>query len=301
MDPSHNFDETGKDWQSYHIYYHSDRERLLRELISPLVNNLSERGWINGFFFVRYALGGPHIRLRLCPDKMRANDVRRLVMSQTSGFLKAHPSLRSESESDIKRLNSRILASDPHEIDEGVRPDNCIVEMPFRPELDRYGGRQLLPLSLRMFWFTSLRALEFALMQPSLGRPRATALSIRYLLRLSLCLSRNPIDRLQLWQTNGGDRHLFREYLKRREVVFDIFRQEEGTIPVEWQRAGDELLMKLSVTESSTRLGILRSQIHMFANRLGLSYAEELAFYFFFQSVQKSSNWEDHIQKGDIP
>jgi Lantibiotic biosynthesis dehydratase C-term len=182
-----------------------------------------------------------------------------------------------------------------------VRPDNCIVEMPFRPELDRYGGRQLLPLSLRMFWFTSLRALEFALMQPSLGRPRATALSIRYLLRLSLCLSRNPIDRLQLWQTNGGDRHLFREYLKRREVVFDIFRQEEGTIPVEWQRAGDELLMKLSVTESSTRLGILRSQIHMFANRLGLSYAEELAFYFFFQSVQKSSNWEDHIQKGDIP
>lgn len=56
----------GSEW-IYLKYYcaRKGRDRILRELIAPLVQNTTRLGWIDKWFFVRYYDPDPHIRLRL--------------------------------------------------------------------------------------------------------------------------------------------------------------------------------------------------------------------------------------------
>lgn len=60
----------GGEWTSAHLFrpgelYGAAFDRVVLEQLAPLVHTCRERGWIDGWFFVRYPEGGAHLRLRM--------------------------------------------------------------------------------------------------------------------------------------------------------------------------------------------------------------------------------------------
>ena len=52
-------------WCAWHLHYHGDSNRLLFGVIDPTSRRWWKEGAIDRSFFVRYQLGGPHIRWRV--------------------------------------------------------------------------------------------------------------------------------------------------------------------------------------------------------------------------------------------
>ena len=146
------------------------------------MTSLVQAGRIDAFFFVRYALGGPHVRLRLRVLPGLREIVLAEVERAAEGFLAAAPSAKSWEEEAIRRANESILASDPHETDDVVYPDNSFRVVPFRPEIERYGGPELYRASLDFFVLSSVAALELVLQQEN--APRAARLGAAFRLLL---------------------------------------------------------------------------------------------------------------------
>src|SRR6202008_1537114 len=59
---------TAAQWQATHGFYASNANPMLVEGIAPLIDRLRERGLIERWFFIKYWLEGPHVRLRVLPD-----------------------------------------------------------------------------------------------------------------------------------------------------------------------------------------------------------------------------------------
>ena len=175
-------------WLSFHITYHSgSRDHLLVDLVRPLLRGLLRDGGIDRAFFIRYSLGGPHVRLRLRPVAGSAAEVREIVRRQAESFLRAHPSPAAMPEEEVQRLNELNRSRDAGEPDDEVLPDNTVLEVPFRPETQRYGGLDLLPRSLDFFALSSVRALQLLVRRRLLTEGEwlaaALRLQIRYVLR----------------------------------------------------------------------------------------------------------------------
>ena len=138
--------ETGREWLSAHLYFDGDiyvdkADRILVELVAPLVESLTARGWIDGWFFIRYYEEGSHLRLR---------------------FL-ASPDLLQD------RVQPRILET------VSAPPARALLERvewrPYEPEIERYGGPEGV---LRAeAWFQSSSAAAVALLRkvPPEDRP----------------------------------------------------------------------------------------------------------------------------------
>ncbi|HSN86598.1 MAG TPA: thiopeptide-type bacteriocin biosynthesis protein, partial [Thermoanaerobaculia bacterium] len=147
-------------WLAFHLHYHERQDQILEELVHPLVASLVRRGEIDSFFFVRYALGGPHIRLRirLCGNGQAAVAE---VLGAAERFFEACPSRATLPEEKILAINRSVLKSDPSESDEAVYPDNFVRQAPYAPEIERYGGPELFPESLAFFAISSCRVLRW--------------------------------------------------------------------------------------------------------------------------------------------
>jgi hypothetical protein len=283
---------TNSTWRAFHFYYAEDRDRLLRESIRPLITALIARGDIDSFFFIRFGLGGEHVRLRLRVTPGHESAVRGAVAQAAAGFFARRPSTRRATDDQIRARNRLILANDPGETDDGIYPDNTLHERDFHPETERYGGAPLLGHSLDFFALSSVHALHF--LAEHGDAPRARQLPV--ILRLLFCQAWG-----QAWDGDSllailayaeaywgrsmgpvlerGD-HLFAE---RPALYCQILRREHeaflarhtGPARPSLAEAAACLARALRTAGPAERRSIGMSQLHMTANRLGLSNAEE--------------------------
>ena len=269
-----------KDWFNLHIYYHADQNRLIREAILPLLKTLYEEIPLRRFFFVRYELGGSHIRLRLETPACKSI-VSRSARRELEKFLAAVPSLHSLDRERIEEINQMLLASDENENDTNVYPDNCIREFPFLPEVERYGGHHLLPYSLDLFTFTTTESL--ALIHDAAVMPRGEAVtrSIQALIRASLALATRYEELVEIWrpwhQPLPRPNTSEQEHRTRR-LLEDLAGAEISKKDATWERwsaAGSNLRQALASEPDETQTRIVRSHVHMFANRLDISNSVE--------------------------
>src|SRR5215218_9452764 len=83
-----------KPWISVHVFYSSNGNPLLADGVAPLVARLRARGLISRYFFIRYWLGGPHVRLRLLPaEAAGADEVKAVAEADLRAFLARRPAL----------------------------------------------------------------------------------------------------------------------------------------------------------------------------------------------------------------
>ncbi|MFP5286078.1 MAG: lantibiotic dehydratase C-terminal domain-containing protein, partial [Thermoanaerobaculia bacterium] len=177
--------EAGSRWVSYHLFYHASLDLLLLELVLPVLRELWSRNRLRHFFYIRYPLGGPHIRLRFFGGPADLEEAAGVLARQAADFFARWPSTTPVDESVIRERNRLLLEHDPEEID-AVYPDNSFAELPFRPEVERYGGEALIERSLELFSLSSASTLALLESNASEERPRLLGAAMQILLRQAL-------------------------------------------------------------------------------------------------------------------
>ncbi len=292
-------EDVREQWLSGHLYYHESLDRAVRGFVHPLVGKLARDGSIAGFFFIRHGLGGPHVRLRLRPVAGAGERVLDEMEHFARTFLAREPSSRSLEEDAIRRSNTAILQGDPHEIDDSVYPDNSYHVVPFRPEVERYGGPDRFRLSLDCFTLSSVAAVDFLSRLGGVARPVQLAQAYGLLLRqaLGFALGEDELADLLRYGVDWLGQDLPKVVEKGDDVArsrMELFLQilfgsldEARTVreradaaalsPPGLLLAGaGRLSAAIGPAERGSRLRIGASQLHMTASRLGITHAEEV-------------------------
>jgi hypothetical protein len=285
-------------WISGHLYYHQSLDPAVIGFVHPLVAALVKDGQIGAFFFVRYALGGPHIRVRLRVISGTRERVIEVMQRSAQRFLEFAPSIRSMDEEAIRRTNESILAGDPNEDDDSVYPDNSFRMTLFHPEIQRYGGPRRFLVSLDFFTLSSVAAIEFLSKYEGTSRSAQLTNAFRLLLQQALGFA---IDEVELFDILGygvdwwgealpkvvekGSRvalsqiDAFHQILRTSldEVLYLCAKSESLARGLDFLVVGASMLSAaIGADDRVARARIGRSQLHMTATRLGLSNAEEV-------------------------
>ena len=123
---------TAKPWLSMHLHFRGQMfgaaaDQVLLQDVAPWLDSWRDEGLVGRFFFIRYELGGPHIRLRILPRESARND-------------------------ELERRLLEMASASP-------RIETARVQ-PYEPELARYGGPAGLGPSEAHFQASSLSALQ---------------------------------------------------------------------------------------------------------------------------------------------
>lgn len=295
-------------WLNYHLYYHQDLDCAIHHFVRPLIIGLLRSDWIDSFFFIRYGLGGPHIRLRLHPRPGASVFVTEATEAGARDFLASRPSTSKLTREAILRGNQEILASDLHELDASVYPDNTLLTFPFRPEIERYGGPELWGDSLDFFALSSATVLELLGRYGSEPRSRQLALAFRVLACQALSFARDEEDLVSLlrYAVDIWGRKMPRAlakadrvFIEQRRTFDQLFERELYLLaagPDAVASAAEEAKAQLGeaarhlawivhAVDRDVHQRIGTSQLHMTANRLGLSNGEEVYLSQFLTSI----------------
>jgi hypothetical protein len=279
------------EWVSYHLFYHQPGDRLLLRLVLPLVRELRRRGRISRFFFIRYGEGGPHIRLRLLCDPRHKKTADASLRRRAARFFERWPSGPLDGGGEARRQTWYSLVGDSR--GGATYPDNSAVEIPFEPEVERYGGADLLDDSLEYFYRSSLCVLRLAARHRGMDKPFLLGLGLRLLWwqALGFAAGREELSRLAAYMAGarqGGAlvERADREFAARGDSYARLLRGEierlrDGEPLAESPEfllaaAARHLRQRIRGAGEEARWRILSSQLHMTANRLGLLKLEEL-------------------------
>jgi hypothetical protein len=291
--------DSGFRWNAHHFFYHGDLDVALNHFVGPVLNELIAHRLIDRFFFIRYTLGGPHIRLRyrLTPGGTR-EAVDLILREAVTRFLERWRSTSTLDPERIRQESRAILAAVAEE-SELYYEDNTLLPFPFTPEVDRYGGPELLEPSLDFFAISSAQALE-ALRDPGWSSPgRRGAVVFRLLLRQAWGFARSEKElllhlgyRLPVGQEIGDEiwSKADRDFEARREVYRALLKHELSLLAeAESPRDGPVWPAPSFLCEAARRLShavrgeapemrwqIGHSQLHMTSNRLGFFPFQEM-------------------------
>ena len=138
------------EWQATHVFYASNANPMLVEGVAPLIERLRERGLIERWFFIKYWLEGPHVRLRVLPAAgADPDEVRAEVDAALQAFLRRRPALYEADSDGLGDLYKRMFVAEYGEklwdesYSDGQMPfraNNSCHVMPYEREYTRYGG-----------------------------------------------------------------------------------------------------------------------------------------------------------------
>ncbi|WP_411105119.1 thiopeptide-type bacteriocin biosynthesis protein [Streptomyces sp. cmx-4-9] len=277
-------------WQGFHVFLHSgaeDADAFLTGFAAPLLDGLVAAGEASAWFFIRYAEGGPHLRLRVRGLDAEAAARLPAQLARAAAEVPAVPGPWPSRHAEVRTV-------------------------PYVPETDRYGGPRALPLAEEVFAHSTQAALG-ALREPALSAAGpAEVAAARLLLGVDLVHATTyalGLDRLTAarrlrshasgwrWVTEvellpGASVHsrVNSVYAARRTGLADRARTARQQLAdgsaqpwlVRWVdrvRASEDRLRSpdgagLSEAESARVWG---SQLHMLLNRLGVTPDEERA------------------------
>lgn len=145
-------------WMAFHIFYAANSNPMLIEGIRPLIARLRERDLIARWFFIRYWMEGPHVRLRVLPKSTAvAAEVRAEVQEALAAFLRRRPALyeadRDMSGELYKNMYLAEYSQEQWDAQYGAdgempyRDNNQFYDFEYEREYDRYGGPAGMELS----------------------------------------------------------------------------------------------------------------------------------------------------------
>ncbi|MFI5485873.1 MULTISPECIES: thiopeptide-type bacteriocin biosynthesis protein [Micromonospora] len=138
-------------WLSVHVFYASNANPMLVEGVRPLVDELRAEGLISRYFFIKYWMEGPHVRLRVLPTPgVDPALVRARVDAAIDAFLRRRPALYEVDSDGLGDLYKQMYLAeygrqrwDEEYGPDGVMPmraNNSRHHIPYEREYGRYGG-----------------------------------------------------------------------------------------------------------------------------------------------------------------
>lgn len=307
-----------QDWICYHLYYHENLNRAVLQFAVPAAVSLFRSRQVDAFFFIRHGLGGPHLRLRFRPkgdDKAAAEGA---LEEMADRFLDANPSLESLPEETLRKRNEGILASDSSETDENVYSDNTFRRAVFEPEVDRYGGPELLTHSIALFAVSTVAAVVSLPRSDSEPRSRHLTRAFRLLFRQALHFATDGPELVHLARyaiagpsgsiASKADRVFESQGDSLMAVVRDEISSERHSVSASPDPEKPSELLASAARSLSGAIGredrILRSRIggsqqHMTANRLGLtSFEEEYLCHLLSSTLESRNDLQRSVGRG---
>jgi hypothetical protein len=129
-----------RSWVSAHLFYHGDQDAVIVGVVRPAVERLRREGVADGFFFLRYWEGGPHVRLRVLTRPEQVQEVRAVIEETAAEFYRTSPSESAMSEQEYAD-SAPGLAKMEHmaDYDTVLHPDNSVAFIDYVPETDVFG------------------------------------------------------------------------------------------------------------------------------------------------------------------
>jgi thiopeptide-type bacteriocin biosynthesis protein len=287
-------------WTSFHAFIHDAEEvdRFLLEAVEPAVSAMLERDGASEWFFIRYWAGGPHVRLRVRAPKELAGGVESAI-GQWLGSRQPAASAVEPAEYYARFGTSSADGLRRY----GWHGDHEVERAPYEPEVARYGGKDGLAISERFFQQSSEVAL--AVMRRTPERARRTSVALDLLHAFTIALGLDDLAAVgwlrsyaSSWSYNAEGaavdvpavRHAAeREYLGKQEAYSDRFTRfasalrqagSDTTLPAFWYSEVQRCVHHYQELHSAGRLTvppneIMKSQVHMFHNRMGVFISEE--------------------------
>lgn len=291
-------DEAGPyQWHSWHLHGVSldpaELDRLLTEVIGPVVEGLADAGRSPLWFFVRYWLHGPHLRLRIAGlDAAGAASVERDVASLLAKAVS--PAAVPADEASYQRAAAPIAAAGEagSPIDAGhLRPSGVYRER-YEPEWERYGGAALMPDSERLFHASSTTALRICRDRDPAEGPMG--LGLQALAIGCGALRTDPVgflittrDLWSQWLAAGRagvdaaaiDRAARKDAARLASAGPPLRAAVHGACPARWQPWMDAVHIAMRAWRRALDPAAVRrvfgSHLHMMQNRLGVKAGAE--------------------------
>jgi len=189
------------DWIAMHVFYTSNPGPLLVECVAPLVRRLRRRGLVSRWFYIRYWLEGPHIRLRLLPAAARHEpEIRRLGEAAVDDFLRRRPAVYEVDPELTGEMYRRMFLAEYSEEQwrerygdadaMALQPNNSYRYIEYLPEHDRYGGPAGVELAEWHFEQSSEMALR--LLESTNAHVRSVLFGLSCQLMAVMCLTFLP-------------------------------------------------------------------------------------------------------------
>ena len=159
-------------WISAHIFHAGDLDALITRVAGPLVSDLNPEG----FFFLRYWEGGPHLRLR-----MRVSDpgpAERELLARARAHLREHPSALAATQERYAKMAARLADGERlagH--DDRLHANDTVEFIAYRPEYHAYGSPECMAAVEEHFTESSRLALRVLAGPVERGRRAATVLA----------------------------------------------------------------------------------------------------------------------------
>lgn len=280
-------------WTTLCVYAHLDtagHDALIRDCVVPLAESAVADGAADGWFFLRYWHGGPHVRLRL---RQAGPEVVDHVEAQVTTWLQEHRARRTTVSQQLFR--GQFGVSDPRP----WREHGELVREAYLPETDRYGGPESMAACERFFQ-TSSRVAGAALRLGDRDKVFALALDLmvlalrelqpddlaaarsarRYFLSWDFVAETAPNRSAALQHAEALQRGFSRTWGVREERVLQAAATAPGSTHGIWRDSVRELVARLRTLDDTGALtrppeAVLWSLVHMMNNRLGLSIHEE--------------------------
>lgn len=179
--------EPGHGWLGAHVFHRGDQDLLITGTVAPLCRELTRARLVQGWFFLRYWEGGPHVRVRLlAPD--HAAEVRAAVLRACDDHFTRHPSPPGGWTQDEYAAVAarRALQERLTTWDDRLRLVDAVEFTPYRPEHHAYGHDGALHAVERHFVESSTIAARLLADRADRSRRAAAALAL-VMLAVAVC------------------------------------------------------------------------------------------------------------------
>lgn len=245
-------------WKSYHIYIHDYKaiDKFLKRHFISFINQNLYKG--QQYFFIRYWLGGPHIRLRInVNEKFDGTEFLKRLRKCLDNFLK---------NTDINFIDKEQFYTKEMLEGENIhhtywKEHGTIEKAKYIPETERYGGMELMKKSEEIFYISS----DLCLKLNQLDYVYRIFNSID-LIYFSFSNSKNPDNYINKYS------ELWKNYKKNKKMGSELYLLVKKRLNLieqnydKYFKIYKEYLNKLYKMPINVKM----SHVHMTNNRLGI-------------------------------
>ncbi|MFD8004149.1 thiopeptide-type bacteriocin biosynthesis protein [Streptomyces mirabilis] len=150
-----------RSWVSAHLFYHGDQDAAIVGVVRPVAERLRRAKLADGFFFLRYWEGGPHLRLRVLTSPEHVQEVRSAIEETAAEFYRTSPSQVSMSAQDYAESAPGLAELEQMaDYDTQLHPDNSVAFIDYVPETEVFGTGRALEAVEKQLMAASVLAVE---------------------------------------------------------------------------------------------------------------------------------------------
>lgn len=123
---------------SLHAYVAGHENAFLSEVVAPVLNTANVP--VSAFFFLRYWRGGPHLRLRFRTPGAHVPDLHGHLVRRYEHWRAGIAAFDLPDAADHAALATRFAALEGAPAETALMPCPALVDAPYQPESEKYGG-----------------------------------------------------------------------------------------------------------------------------------------------------------------